>query len=472
MSPDDYRSFDARGLVALLERREVSLAEIYEAAARVAAANSPLKALAWSDFDAALAAACARSATGVFRGLPTLLKDLNTFKTGWPATQGSVALSAGKASFTSYVVERLEAAGLVPAGQTTTPEFGLSLSCESPLWGNTLNPFDPSRTPGGSSGGAAAAVAAGVVPLAHATDSAGSIRIPAAHCGLFGLKPSRGRIPLGPDVGERMAGLTHCHVLTRSVRDSALALDVLHGGAPGDPYAAPSNGRSFLAACDGEPKGLRVALCPDDFDAGPVDPHCRHALQSVAALLAAGGAVVETAAPPIALDRLKAAMRTILVVNLAAALRRGKVERRKIQPLVREAEEMGQRTPASDYVDAVLSLHETGRILGRFFQACDLWITPMTAEPAPAVGAFTLDGTGFAAYFDRFFGFSPFAMVCSAAGIPAASVPVHRREPTLPLGVQLAAGMGGEATILGAAAFLEAAQPWMRCYPAAGRAVQ
>jgi len=469
MRAAEYRALSALALAGLLDRGEVSLPEVYAAAAaRAAETDARLRALAWADFDAALARAKTQTARP-FRGLPTLLKDLNTFKTGWPATQGSAALATNRAGFDSYLVQRLEAGGLVPAGQTTTPEFGLSLSCESPLWGITRNPFDQSRTPGGSSGGSAAAVAAGIVPLAHATDSAGSIRIPAAHCGLFGLKPSRGRVPLGPDAGERMAGLSHAHVLTRSVRDSALALDLLQGPAAGDPYSAPPGPGSggFLAACDGGVAGLRIALCPATWAQTPVAEACQDGAARAAALLSAGGAHVEVAAPDLPLEALRQAMGTILTANVAAALRRAGVEPGATQPMVREAADRGRSVSASDYIDATLRLQATARSLGTFLAGYNLWLTPTTAAGAPQVGAFSLEGDGFDRFLDRFFAFSPFVMACSAAGVPAASVPLHWPAAGEPVGVQLAARLGGEALVLAAAAFLETAQPWSAQYLAA-----
>ncbi|HKY94779.1 MAG TPA: amidase [Kiloniellales bacterium] len=466
MRPDEYRRTDARGLARLLQRGEVSRREIFEAAALRAEAVQPrLRPLAWSDFEAALAAAEARPAQGPFQGIPTLLKDLSTFKAGWPATNGSAALASNRARFDSIIVERLEAAGFAPAGQTTAPEFGMSLSCESPLWGETRNPFDPALTPGGSSGGSAAAVAAGIVPLAQATDSAGSIRVPAAHCGLFGIKPSRGSIPLGPDSGERMAGLSHSFAVSRTVRDSALAFSLLRGNAPGDPYAAPAPTADSLAACDAGVQGFRVALCPDDWSGLAVDPRCLQGARNAAALLADGGATVELAAPAIECERLQAAVHAILVINLAAALQRGKLDRSLLQPLLQEAVIQGEARSGSDYVEATLVLQQTARTLGDFFQRYDLWVSPVTATPAPAVGSFALTGSDFDAYMRRFLAFAPWVLLASASGIPAASVPLHWPDGR-PVGTQLFAALGQETRIFAAAAYLETARPWTQHYAA------
>ena len=249
------------------------------------------------------------------------------------------------------------------------------------------------------------------------------------------------------------------------MRDSALAFALLRGNAPGDPYAAPALATDPLAACDAGVKSLRVALCPGDWSSVGADRRCQQGAEVAARLLADGGANVEPAAPAIEQERLHAAMQTVLVANLAAAVRRGKLDRGLMQPLVQEAVQQGEATTGSDVFDAMLVLQQAARAMGSFFQRYDLWVSPVSATPAPPVGTFALSGSGFDAYMQRFFAFAPWVMPGSASGVPAASVPLHW-PGGLPVGTQLFAALGQEARIFAAAAHLEAAQPWQRHYDA------
>lgn len=470
MTPEEYRSEDAVGLLALLRSRAIGIDEVLDAAhARYRAVNPTLNAVARWDVESARSRVTAFSERPL-AGLPTLLKDLNTFKTGWPATQGSRALADKKAGFDSFIVERLERSGASLVGQTTSPELGLSLTTESPLWGIARNPFDPTLSPGGSSGGAAAAVAAGIVPFAQATDSAGSIRIPAAHCGLFGLKPSRGRIPAGPDTGERMAGLTTTFAVTRSVRDAALLVDLLHGPAPGDPYSAPGPDGTFADAMRSAPLPRRIALCPKSWPGVPVDAACWAAAAEAASVLEELGATIYEAAPAVDPMQLAQAVRTVIACHLATAVERlaaGGPEQTvlsNLQPVSSELAEEGARLSATAYLEAVQALFATARAFGRFFLEYDLWITPSAAAPPPRVGTFDMNTRPLAPYLERFFAHSPFSVCCNSAGVPAASVPIGWLDNRLPIGAQLVAPLGGEARILRAAALIEEARPWKEHY--------
>src|SRR5215468_5913189 len=254
---EEYRKHDAISLAGLIAKREVDAREVLETAiARAEQVNPAINAIVHKQYDQARKAVATRLPDGPLKGVPYLIKDLGFFETGEPATFGSSLFKDFVADHDSAYVTRCKRAGLMFMGRSSSPEFGLNPNTEPRLHGSSHNPWDLEYSPGGSSGGAAAAVSAGILPVAHATDGGGSIRIPAAQCGLFGLKPSRGRVSMAPDVGEGWGGLSAGHVVSRSVRDSALMLDCTAGFVPGDPYTAPAPERSFAEAVGREPRGL------------------------------------------------------------------------------------------------------------------------------------------------------------------------------------------------------------------------
>lgn len=464
MSPDEYSRLDARGLASLIQCRDVSLEDVYAAARTRAAQMAPrYHPFAWYDFDSALKSARDVPGEAPFAGIPTFLKDLNTFKAGWPATQGSAALREQKASINSTLVDRFERSGLIPAGQTTTPEFGLSYTCESTLWGTTTNPFVPGGSSGGSSGGSAAAVASGIVPIAHATDSAGSIRVPASLCGLFGLKPSRGRIPIGPDAGERMAGLTTAHVLSRTVRDSALALDGLHGYSTGDPYGCSVATESYLAACD-HPRRWRIGVVTSGWTGIPVDPHCRAALDHTAKILAACGSEVQEIDPQICYEELFEPLLRVIASQIATSFQRLQADVELAQPIVAEAYTMGRTITATQYVSDIHKLQTATRLIGALFDHVDLWLAPTTFQSFISPGTFGLNDGDYNSFIRRFLQFAPACILGSVAGLPAASVPVYWTEDGTPVGTHIMAKLGFEHEILSAAALLEGEAPWLKHY--------
>ena len=294
----EYVNYDGLGLAELVRTREVAATEILEAAiTRIERLNPTLNAVVTKVYDAARAEAQALDADAPFAGVPFLLKDLGGAQAGVPLSAGSRFFAHAAAPADAEIVKRHKRAGLMILGRTNTPEFGLSATTEPVLFGPTRNPWDPTRTAGGSSGGSAAAVAVRMVPLAHASDGGGSIRIPASCCGLFGMKTTRNRNTLAPYAGESLAGCSVEHVVARSVRDSAAALDATAGPAPGDPYFAPPPARPFLDEVGTPPERLRIALATEAFGGAPVHPDCVAAAEGAARLCQQLGHVVEEASP-------------------------------------------------------------------------------------------------------------------------------------------------------------------------------
>ena len=319
--PQDYDTYDGLGLAALVRRRELKSEELLETAiARVEARNPGVNAVVTRLYDRARAAIAAGLPEGPFTGVPYLLKDLGVLYAGAVTTWGSRLFANYVADHDSEITVRLKRAGLVIFGKTNTPELGLSASTEPRLFGPTRNPWNPGRSAGGSSGGAAAAVASGMLPMAHATDGGGSIRIPASCCGLFGLKPTRARNPMGPDQGEGWSGASVGHAVTRSVRDSAALLDATSGPDVGDPYWAPPPTGPFLAEVGRDPGRLRIALTTTPWNGQAVDPECSAAAGAAAKLCAELGHVVEEARPEVDAEALGQATRTIVGGNVRAQL--------------------------------------------------------------------------------------------------------------------------------------------------------
>jgi len=463
----EYEDYDALGLAALIRRREVRAEEVLEAAIeRIEARNPRLNAVVHKTYEEVPRAARARVSNGPLAGVPYLLKDLYVLLAGAPTTNGSRLFADFVADHDSTITERLRAAGLVILGKTNTPEFGLNMSTEPALFGPTRNPWNMARSAGGSSGGSAAAVAAGVLPAAHATDGGGSIRIPAAHCGLFGLKPTRARNPAGPDVGEGWSGLSVGHAVTRSVRDSAALLDATHGPAPGDPYHAPPPARTFLAEVGAEPGRLRIALMTGGRLGEPVDPECVRAAEEAAKLCQELGHAVEEGAPEYDAEAMRSAVRVIIAanvrntLNLRGAVRGRPAEEREVEPVSWRFALEGGRIAAADYARAIQILHTTGRRLAAFFERYDLVLSPTLAQPPLPLGTTSMATDDHDRYFTDLFDRLPFTPLFNVSGHPAVSVPLGWTADGLPVGVQFGARFGDEATLLRIASQLERAKPW------------
>ncbi|MBS7811021.1 amidase [Roseococcus pinisoli] len=464
---DSYDSYDAVGLAELVRRREVSPAELVDAAiGRIERLDGPINSVIHRLFDEARRQAAEPAGEGALAGVPFLLKDLNIQYRGQRTGNGSRAWSSHVAAHDSTITERYRAAGLIVLGFTNTAELGLACETAPAAHGPTRNPWDLTRSVGGSTGGAAAAVATRLVPAAHGTDGGGSIRIPSAHCGVFGLKPTRGRNPFGPDLGEGWNGLSAHHAITRTVRDSAVLLDVSHGPSPGDPYAAPAFTGRYAEVIERDPARLRVAFQTVRHDGSPIDPANAEAVRRTAALLERLGHEVEEARPEIDEALLKRSTRVIVASNLAHALHvRGvalgrPVREDEVEPITWLWAQEGARQEARALAAAVAAVHGLGRKLGAFFQKHDILLTSTTAQPPLPLGTVDMQSRDLDAFYEALRDHSAFTSIYNSTGVPAASVPLWWGEQGLPLGVQIAAPLGEDARVLQLAAQLERAEPW------------
>ena len=475
---DDLAVLDATAQAALIRSRALQPIELVDAAiARIERVNPQLNAVITPLFDAARAAARARDLPdGPFRGVPTLLKDLGAHSAGDPFHAGMCFLRALRwvAADESYIVAKLRAAGFVILGKTNTPELGLLPTTEPAAYGATHNPWQPDHSPGGSSGGAAAAVAAGLVPAAHATDGGGSIRIPASHCGLIGLKPSRGRVSLGPDVGERWGGCAVENSVTRSVRDAAALLDVLAGAMPGDPYTAPPPTRPFVDEV-GAPVGrLRIGVLTRSPGGLPVHPDCVAAAENSARLLHSLGHHVDYAHPAALEDpELMQAFATIIGCSVARALDAWSAKTAQtigatdVEAGTWAVNELARQLPATEYLRAVETAHAHARRIAQWWaDGFELLLTPTAAEPPPRLGSFATPAGNPLAGVLRAAPFTTFTAPFNITGQPAISLPLHWSAEHLPIGTHLVAAYGREDLLIRVAAQLEAAQPWAQRRPA------
>jgi Asp-tRNA(Asn)/Glu-tRNA(Gln) amidotransferase A subunit family amidase len=470
---DLYERADATELAERIRRKEVSAAEVLGEARRRAEALQPrINCFTETWFDDAARELARGLPAGPFRGVPFAIKDLGCDVAGRATRNGSrLFREAAPAERDAELTARYRRAGLLLVGKTATPEFGLNTSTEPLANGPTRNPWNLARIAGGSSGGAAAAVAARIFPVAHATDGGGSIRIPASCCGLFGLKPTRGRTPQGPRLGERWSGLSIGHVVSRSVRDSAALLDAVTGAAPGDPYCAPHQARPFLAELDQRPQRLRVAFTREAATGTPVEPECVRAVEATARLCEELGHEVREAAPRYDAMQLGNAMRVIISASLANMVGSreqllGRAAREdELEGVTRAFVAMGRAAKAPDYVAALDAIHAMGRQLAAFFESCDVWLSPTVSQLPVELGVLDMNAE-LARYGAAAGRFTPFTGLFNATGQPAMSVPLHVSPAGLPVGVQFAARFGDDALLLRLAAQLEAARPWAARRPA------
>ena len=469
----EFAEYDGLGLAELVRRGEVSPIELVEAAIeRIERHNPVLNAVVHKAYDEARRVARGTLPDGPFRGVPFLVKDLGMEVAGWPMTNGSVFTRDVVPREDSELVKRQRAAGLVLLGKTNTPERGITGTTESRLLGPCRNPWNPEHIAGGSSGGSAAAVAAGMVPLAHASDGLGSIRIPAACCGLFGLKVTRERNPGGLDIGGNVLGFGVSHVVTRSVRDSAAMLDATGYPEAAMPFASPARPRSYLAEVGNAPGRLRVAYSAETPSGRPIDPEVRTALEDTAKLLAALGHEVEERGLGIDYRALYRLHGVLGAANSAAAhaeteeqLGRSAGED-ELEPLTWAGIRSGRKLSGEAVMRALRELRRRTREILRFFETFDLLLTPVLGTPPPRVGHIDpvlLDPREVGKRQSVAFPFTP---PFNFTGQPAMSVPLAWSRDGLPLGMQLAARYGDEATLFRVAAQLEAARPWRAKRPA------
>jgi amidase len=463
----DYERYDGLGLAGLVRAGEVKPEEMLEAAIeRVEALNPALNAVVTRLYDQARAALAAGLPAGPFTGVPYALKDLGALYTGAVTSYGSRLFAGAVADHDSEYTVRLKRAGLVILAKTNTPEMGLAPSTEPQLFGPTRNPWNRAHSAGGSSGGAAAAVAGGMLPMAHATDGGGSIRIPASCCGLFGLKPTRARNPMGPDAGEGWGGASVGHAVTRSVRDSAALLDVTAGPDVGDPYWAPPPAGPFLDEVGRPPGRLRIALATASWNGAPVDPECAAAATDAARLCESLGHHVEEGRPDYNHEALAQATRIIIGANVRAALdvgakARGRaVEAGDVERVTWEFAALGASYTAADYARSIGVVHRTGRAVARFFTRHDIILSPTMCRPPFPLGVLDMSSADADAYLAAVLASIGFTALFNSSGNPAMSVPLAWSRSGLPIGIQFAAPFGGEALLFRLAGQLEAARPW------------
>ena len=466
---DELAHLDATAQAELIRKKEVTSVELVEAAIeRIEKVNPILNAVITPMYDEARRAA-AEPKEDPFAGVPILMKDLGAMYGGVRTTMGSKFLMGFVPDQDSELTIRLKKAGVIVLGKTNLPEFGLVPTTEPEAFGPTKNPWDIERTPGGSSGGSAAAVASGMVPMAHGNDGGGSIRIPSSCCGVFGLKPTRARNPLGPNFGDLLSGFVAEHALTRSVRDSAALLDATSGPDLGDPYWAPPPARPFLEEVGADPGKLRIAFTTQGLPDQPVDPDCQAAVDETVKLLQELGHEVEEAFPVLDQNSLAWWFTTVWAAGAASTVdaltgKDGPLD--MFEPATQALAEIGRKNSSGDYLFAMMALQGVARVLAHFQTTYDLVLTPTLGEPPVPLGTFNATPEDPLAGWSRSARFAPFTPLVNATGAPAMSVPMFWNKNNLPIGVHFIGRFGDEATLFRLASQLEAARPWKDRRPA------
>lgn len=465
MAFKEYGSYDGVGLADLVRTKQVSAGELLdEAIARTAKVDPQINAVVVRHDDFAKRQIDNGLADGPFTGVPFLLKDLEILQ-GTRTTFGASVYKDNVADHSGTLAQRFLDAGLTIFGKTSTPEFGLMPTTESRLFGPTRNPWNLAHSSGGSSGGAAAAVAARILPVAHASDGGGSIRIPASASGVFGLKPTRARTPLGPDRGEGWGGFSCGHVVSISVRDSAAMLDAIHGPEPSSPYVAPQPQRPFLEEVGRDPGRLRIAFTDKSPYGDAIDPEIAAATREIAALLAGLGHHVEERAPGLAADPA-AVMSTIVAANTALNVRLAEqrfgraMTDSDFEVLTLASAHNAQKASATDYVTAQLGAFQISRALATFFQSCDVLLCPTLCSPPLRIGELNTMSEDLSHIAPILRRYMPATAMFNMSGQPAMSVPLAWNAAGLPLGMMFSARFGDEATLFRLAAQLEQARPW------------
>ena len=469
----EYEQYDALGLAELVRRNEVTPHDLLEAAIeRVEARNPAVNAVMMKLYDYGRQAIAGGLPDGPFRGVPYLMKDLTSSVAGVRMTRGSRFFAdTPPAAADSEHVKRLKRAGLVIFGRTNTCELGLSLTCEPQLYGPTCNPWDVTRISGGSSGGAAAAVGARMLPIAHASDGFGSIRAPAACCGVVGLKPTRSRNTFAPFMGEGIGGLSTEHAVSLSVRDSAALLDATCGPGPGDPYVAPPPAGPYLKETGADPGKLRIAWTAATPNGAKVEADALRVLAETVALCADLGHHVEERNPEVEGAAVVPTFLTLvsatMVVNLASHPTAGRPAREgEVERITWLTAKLGESASAADYLRATQTAHRLGRQMAAFHSEWDVLLTPGLATLPPKLGWIDMMMDDLQEYWRRVFALSPFTVWFNITGQPALMLPIGQSPGGLPVGVQLVARYGDEATLFRLGAQLEAARPWFGRKPA------
>jgi amidase len=486
----DYESFDGLGLASLIQSHVISPHELLTAAIeRIEAYNPKLNAVIFKMYDAACQQIESSHPDGIFHGVPFLLKDLFADFAGAPMHFGSRFANGYTSFYDGELVKRFKKAGLIILGKTNTPEFGLSPTTEPELFGPTLNPWDRTRSPGGSSGGSAAAVASRMVPMAHGGDGAGSLRIPAAYCGVFALKPSRGRTPQGSNLMRIWQNMVVENAITRTVRDSAAMLDVLSGPELGSPFSMPKPEESFLESLQQPLRPLRIAISTEPFFKADLNSEYREAFNKTAKLCQDLGHTMESKSFSIDSDEVALANLIVVAAETAASLKLldqvlSHVDKQSLETLTAILCEIGEHFNAKDFAWASHILDTVTKQSAEFFEKYDMLLTPTMAIPPPLLGGFKPYGLekNILEFLRRipygpllrkitqrssskYFGFIPYTPIFNITGQPAMSVPLFWDRAGLPIGMQFAAGMGQEKILLQLAKQLEDACPWAHRKP-------
>ncbi len=489
----EFDRYDAMGLAELVRQKKVTPSELCEEAIeRIERVNPQLNAVVTRMYDQGRREAVNPLPEGPFTGVPLLIKDLHYAYAGVPMTSGCKALRHYIPEQDCEMVIRFRKAGAVIIGKTNTPEFGLLGVTEPELFGPCRNPWNTDHTPGGSSGGSAAAVAARMVPMATGGDGGGSIRIPSAYCGLFGLKPSRGRNPTGPDYGSVWQGADQNHVIARSVRDSAAMLDATQGPDTGAPYEIRPPQRSYLEEMESNPGKLKIAFQSKSPIGTPVDPECVKAVENAAHLLEEMGHHLEEAGPEIDGLGLAKSYLAMYFGEVAADIEaldtilNRKAGPKDVEPMTYVLGLLGQSFSSGYLVEALRRWDQAARKMGQFFKKYDLYMTPTTAHPPARIGEITpkplemllikavnflkcgwiLRASGIVdTLAEKSLERTPFTQLANLCGLPAISVPLHWTPRGMPLGVQFIGPFGNEAVLFRLAGQLEKAQPWFDSKP-------
>jgi amidase/6-aminohexanoate-cyclic-dimer hydrolase len=470
MAFKEYGSYDGVGLAELVRKKQVSAKELLdEAIARTAKVDPQINAVVVKHYDYAERQIDKGLPDGPFAGVPFLLKDLDLIE-GTRTTFGASVHKDHVADHTGTLARRFLGTGVTIFGKSSSPEFGLMPTTESRLFGPTRNPWNLAHSSGGSSGGAGAAVAARILPVAHASDGGGSIRIPASASGVFGLKPTRARNPLGPDRGEGWGGFSCGHVVSISVRDSAVMLDAIHGPETSSPYLAPPPERPFAQEVGRDPGKLRIAFTDKSPYGDPIDSEIAAATREIAALLAGLGHHVEERAPVLAADPA-AVMAAIVSANTALNVRLAEERLGRamtdsdFEVLTLASAHNAQKATATDYVAAQLAAFQISRALATFFESCDIFLCPTLCAPPLRIGELNTmshDLSHIAPILRRYM---PATSMFNMSGQPAMSMPLAWNGAGLPLGMMFSARFGDEATLFRLAAQLEQERPWKNKIP-------
>ena len=473
MTIDELAFLDATAQAELVRNKEVTPSEMVDAAIeRVERLNPKLNAVITPIYERAREAASAASIDRPFAGVPFLLKDFGAEYKDSPLSGGSSFLAGHYVSpKSSELVRRYLEAGLIIIGKTNTPEFALMPTTEPREFGPCRNPWDMKLTTGGSSGGSAAAVASGMVAAAHANDGGGSIRVPSSCCGLVGLKPTRGRNTLGPDIGDGANGLLCDHVVTRSVRDSAAILDATSGPLLGDPYYPAKPERPFVDEVYREPERLRIGFSTIGLNGVQAHPDCIAAVKSVAKLCDELGHDLDEASPTVNGRRLFKAFGSVWAGFLCwsvknAAMQSGRtIEEKLFEPTTWRTFLHGERLNSGEYLMAAQELQKAGRDAAAFFTDYDIWLTPTLLQPPVPLGYFDYTAETREEHIVRLGEYTGFTLIANASGQPGISLPMHWNGDNLPIGVQLLGRYGDEAALIRIAGQLEQAQPWAHRRP-------